>query len=683
MSAGNAWYEADREELIRTPEEHIVGALAEAATREGLHIEQEQNAEWHSSVGLLQRQLNDRVEAIRKALATPELAAFTDVVLEYDFRRRGLRIDCILLGKGIIAILEFKRSTLTGADRDQVTNYAVNLVEFHEETRRLCETENCIVVPILVLTGEKAKRPTQAPPTEFHGSPWSAIVRTPLESDSETLRATLIHALDARRSQTGIQRTRWLTSQFAPSSSILDAAISLYGQHEVSAISQHAAPIESIHHCTEQVAAKILESRRDRKNRIIFVSGAPGAGKTLVGLDLTFDQRFRSDAVFVTGNAPLVEVLSEALKGSYLGRSKARTSMIRSGYARQSAPLVAGMATFKIVKAHNFLGERGKSTHSSDGRVVIFDEAQRTYEKGREVVGKRLEENEAELILTSLEKSYPDGGAVVVALIGHNQAINRGELGITAWMEAAEKRSWHFAVDAQTLDVSGLPSSPWVTHRLREHLTHGHLPHSLRFYRNQAIENWVGAVLDGDSARARTLAESFPPSDTIWLARNLAAARAWARKHRTGEERAGIIASSNAKRLSAEGLFVDYKPEIAPWMLAPTGDVRSSNMLETVQKQYQVQGLELDYTLVCWDLDLRRIDGQWRSYKLNGSAWQKDSAFDVALNSHRVLLTRARKGMAIFVPLGDSSGEDTTRDPALYDSIAKFLIACGARPLEE
>ena len=186
--------------------------------------------------------------------------------------------------------------------------------------------------------------------------------------------------------------------------------------------------------------------------------------------------------------------------------------------------------------------------------------------------------------------------------------------------------------------------------------------------------------MEDDHAGARERAEHLAgEGHHVWLTRKLEAARSWARARRLGDERAGLIASGQARRLAAEGLFVGQKPSIAQWMLAPSGDIRSSNMLETVQNQFQIQGLELDYTIVCWDADLRRGDNEWTAWKLSGSGWQMDTALDVAKNSYRVLLTRARKGMIVFVPMGDETGEDETRQPRMYEEIAAHVITCGAR----
>jgi hypothetical protein len=421
----------------------------------------------------------------------------------------------------------------------------------------------------------------------------------------------------------------------------------------------------------------------DAEYHVIFLSGAPGAGKTLVGLDLVMRGSTAEQAVFVTGNAPLVEVLNEALSTSYRAQGRRTTSWATTGYRRADAKLVLGAATYKIVKAHRFLGPRGDKHGQRDGRVLVFDEAQRTYEQGRMVLGSPLRDHEADLILEAQRATFPAGGAVVVALVGHNQAINRGERGIIAWLEAADRHGWSFSVADETLALAELRDrDTWVTHPKRQHLDHGHLRQSMRYYRNAALEEWTADVLAGDVSHARDLAATAAAhGHTIWMTRSLEAARRWAKQHAIGGQRTGLIASGQARRLAAEGLFVDHKPDIAAWMLAPTTDIRSSNALETVQNQYQIQGLELDYTIVCWDADLRREGDRWAAYKISGSDWQSDTLVDVAKNGYRVLLTRARQGMVVFIPRGDPCGDDGTRNPAFYDGVWEFLSACGARAL--
>ncbi len=685
MSAGGAWYAKERETFICDSVESVVGELASSAVSEGMHVESEQHQEWRASVGLLQKELQTRASEImvlKAALAEPDLAAYRHVLLEFDFRRRGLRMDCVLLGDGVIAVLEFKRSKLTAADREQVMNYAVNLVEFHEETRRVLTEERGVVAPVLVTTNKASGTKAKAT-DDFLRSPWEGVLARPVECDGTNLHASLRSLLERRRATVTIDRTRWLSSRFSPSSTILDAAISLYGQHEVSAIAAHAAPAELIERCSQEVAEIARRSLTERTNRIIFVSGAPGAGKTLVGLRLAFDPRLRDEAVFVTGNTPLVEVLSAALKDAYKRRARsAAGAVVASGYAHEDAARVVGMSTFKLVKAHAFLGERGTHLQATDGRVVIFDEAQRTYCKGRQVMRKPLEADEARLILESLMRTHPNG-AVVVALIGHNQAINSGEMGIAAWFKAAGECGWRITISDETMSLDEVATTGvWSTHPLRDRLVTGHLPHSMRYYRNGGLERWAEHVLDDRVEAAAALARELDErGDTVWITRDLVAARQWVRSRKVGQDRVGIIASGQARRLAAEGLFVDFKPDIANWMLKPSGDVRSANMLETVQNQYQVQGLELDYTLVCWDGDLRRSAHGWSAWKMNGADWNKDKELGFAKNGYRVLLTRARKGMIVFVPRGDINGEDETRPPAMYSAIAEHLIQCGAREL--
>lgn len=680
-----AWYSASRNDFLEQDVEDVVRVLADSAVRQGWHVEPDQWQEWSSSIQILHcefsAQAKEHLAVLHDVLAEPGLSDYHHVVLEYDFKRRGLRLDCVLLAPGLLVVVEFKRSKLTQADRDQVTNYCVNLVEFHEVTRRWCEDEQFVVAPMLCLTGARTQGRAD-PRRVFLSEPWSSIPANPLECDAQSFGAALQGALTLRRSRHEYQRgaREWLSSRFAPSSTIIDAAISLYGQHDVSAIAEHQAPAEEIDDCTREIAHLIDQAKNSGKRLVILMSGAPGAGKTLVGLNLAFDARFRADAVFVTGNAPLVDVLHRALKRSYHHAHSRSSLEIPSGYASEQGKQLIELTTFKILKAHRFLGERGSQTEAADGRIVIFDEAQRTYEKGRMVAGSRLSDHEADLILKSLEESYGDG-IVVVGLLGQNQAINRGERGGGAWLEAAARRGWSLAAGHETMRQ--LEADEEAVGTLDFHaMTGGHLGHSMRFYRNKGVERWADAVLEGDRHSAQALAATLQrEGHTVWITRDLENARAWIRSRRVGVERAGIIASGQARRLIADGLHVGMKPDIADWMLAPTGDIRSSNMLESVQNQFQIQGLELDYALVCWGGDLRRLKSEWSAYRINGADWQNDSALAVAMNSYRVLLTRARKGMVIYVPKGDPSRFDTTRNPSFFDGTYEFLEECGGHPL--
>ena len=677
-----AWYYGTREEFLATPKDVIANQLAGRGADESLEIEAAQTQEWRRSVEVLQRNLDERIPILRQALMAPGCEAIRHVILEFDFRRRGLRMDCLLLADGALFVIEFKRSVLERADRDQVMNYAVNLLEFHKVTQQWCDAERAIVIPILALTEGTLRKLVVWPGLAGHS--WPSLAHKPMECDKDGLQDALHLGLQNRRSAAPILRKDWLDSAFRPSSSILDATLSLYGNHDVIAIQDHAAPKAEIDASTIEIRHQVEIALAKGEYHIVFLSGAPGAGKTLVGLDLVMRGTHADGAVFVTGNAPLVEVLNEALGASYRAQGKRAASWTPTGYRRADAKLVTAAASFKIVKAHHFLGKRGQAHRQEDGRVLVFDEAQRTYEKGKSVLGEPLKDHEADLILAVQREAFPIGGAVVVALIGHNQAINRGERGIVAWLEAAERQGWTFSIADATLALAEFQDrEKWAAHPSRSLLKKGHLHQSMRYYRNAAVEEWVGAVLIGDVATANAFAASLQKHDNpIWLTRSFELARAWAKPLSIGGQRSGMIASGQARRLAAHGLFVDYKPDIATWMLAPSSDIRSSNALETVQNQYQIQGLELDYCIVCWDADLRREEGKWAAYKLSGSDWQKDKLLDIAKNGYRVILTRARKGMVIVVPPGDISGEDPTRNVVYYDDVWTFLRSCGAQELD-
>ena len=308
MSAGDAWYASDRVRFIRDDLEVVVATLAGAAVKQGLHVEPEQHAEWASSVGLLQSQLTERVrqvEILREALSAPDLSDYRHVILEYDFRRRGLRLDCVLLGSGIVVVVEFKRSTITAADRDQVTNYCVNLVEFHKETRRACETDGGIVAPVLALTSGEVRAPVRRP-AAFHRTPWGSVVRDPLVCDAASLGDALRAVLGARRGLRPVESDAWLASRFAPSSTIARrgdlARWPARRQRDLSAC--RAGRVDRSMLERSRGAHPAIEARPEEP-RHIRVRRARRR-QDVVGLKLAFDPRFRDDAVFVTGKAPLV-----------------------------------------------------------------------------------------------------------------------------------------------------------------------------------------------------------------------------------------------------------------------------------------------------------------------------------------------------------------------------------------
>jgi len=692
----SGWWSGSREDFLSISAEEISNKLSGEANREGWDIETEQKEEWDQTIGLLQNQVFTKqgVEILRDALASDKLSFIHGVILEFDFRRRGIRIDAILLAGINVFVVEFKRSKLTSGNQDQVVNYCINLVEFHSETQKMIHDHNGFVIPVLVSRKDTEQETQISDLKKCYDTPWDRIPRQVTKCYGSNLREALEElskslTIDGVKTPIGL----WDQAAFSPSSTIVDAALSLYGDHDVSAISGHSSQMKTIRKCTDEILSVIRSSRANGGRSLVFMSGSPGAGKTLVGLDLVFSKQLKEEAVFMTGNAPLVEVLQESLKRSYKKMSESKVKRL-TGYTRDAGRYVTKNTVFKIVKAHHFLKPRKKMNQylidSTDGDILVIDEAQRTYKEGRMVIGEKLPDHEANMITRAMEKR---SSPVIVLLIGQNQNINRGERGAVAWLEAAEKFNWDVFISDQTLSLSEFTDqnrAEWSNHKLRKNLQFGHLSDSIRHYRNTGLERWVHYVMTSDSENARNEAAKLHDNqDTIWITRSLKKAKSWTRSHRVGEQRSGIIASGKGGRLPAEGLFPALKPKIANWMLEPSGDIRSSNMLETVQNQFQIQGLELDYTIVCWDADLRRENEGWVCYDLSGSRWNKmtketdgvNTALQERKNGYRVLLTRARKSMVIFIPEGDLEFDDLTRNPEFYDGIYDYLSKCGAKEL--
>ena len=270
----------------------------------------------------------------------------------------------------------------------------------------------------------------------------------------------------------------------------------------------------------------------------------------------------------------------------------------------------------------------------------------------------------------------------MICLIGGGQEINTGEAGLEEWLSAIKHHysDWHVHVSDRLTRVDYLGGSE--TQTSLEQLCAAqnsalHLAVSVRSFRAEALSDFIGAIIDGDVARARTLLhrlENYP----LVLTRDLESARTWLRGHARGTERVGLVASSNAQRLKPVGIHVKAKIDPPIWFLGDKTDVRSSYALEDAATEFDIQGLELDWVGVCWDANFRRADGEWANRYFRGSRWERitDPVRAAYLaNAYRVLLTRARQGMVIYIPEG--SDIDETRDPAFYDETYAFLISCG------
>lgn len=480
-------------------------------------------------------------------------------------------------------------------------------------------------------------------------------------------------------SATPIDAIAWSQSGYQPTPTIVEAALALYRQHDVKEITRSEAGADNLGLTARRVEQIIEHAKSDSRKAICFITGVPGAGKTLAGLNIATSRAERhSDehAVFLSGNGPLVDVLREAL---------ARDKAEREGIPRTRA--YREVSTF-VQNIHHFRDEALESRNPPIEKVVIFDEAQRAW--NRDMASKFMQQKRGHATFDMSEPAFlldamnrHRDWCVVICLIGGGQEINTGEAGLAEWIAVLRDQhpDWEVHVSSRLDDRDYI----WDKELVRE-LSNGsaswdedlHLGVSIRSFRAEALSEFVGHVVDNRPDQARKTYQAIADKYPIFLTRSLAEARSWLQIKARGSERYGLTASSGANRLRPDGIWIKSKVDAPVWFLNDKSDVRSSYYLEETASEFDIQGLELDWACVGWDADFRRGDDEWQYFSFRGTKWQRMNASDRQLylkNAYRVLLTRARQGMAIFVPPGDSS--DPTRAPEIYDRIYQYLQLCG------
>lgn len=595
------------------------------------------------------------------------------VYLEFTIPRMGSRVDALLIIGPVLFVVEFKvgEKIFNRRDLDQVVDYALDLHNFHEGSHRI------YVAPILVCTEalETDQYVVDVLPSD--------LLLIPSRTNSAGLGAA-IHRILSLVKADAISTPAWETSRYKPTPTIIEATLALYRGHSVVDIQRNDAGDTNRFRTSDTVAEIIEKSRSHSQKAICFVTGVPGAGKTLVGLDAAtkhIDHKDDLYSVFLSGNGPLVSILQEALARDKVERSLRDGRKMKKGEARSTVKAF-------IQNVHHFRDDCLKSDKPPIEHVAIFDEAQRAWTHHETVGFMRrkkgipdFNQSEPEFLISCLDRH--EDWAVVICLVGGGQEINRGEAGISEWLDALNRSfpEWKVYISDRLVDseygadtfVEDLRSKPGVEFR-----TELHLATSMRSFRTENVSRLVKEVLDleCDSAREtlRQVQEQYP----IHLTRDLDAARAWLRNRARGSERYGIVASSQAERLKPYA--VDVKTPVDPvhWFLNDRDDVRSSYYLEDVATEFHIQGLELDWTCVVWDADFRFSDAGWAHWSFRGNRWERIRAADrqrYLKNAYRVLLTRARQGMVIVVPKGDS--EDPTRPPEFYDPTFEYLAETG------
>jgi hypothetical protein len=641
--------------FLLTPTASIIGDLTR---RSAFDVDQAQVAAWEGSIDIL-----------RAALAG--WASEGHVFLEFDVPRLGRRIDVVLVLRHVVFVIEFKvgAKVFLAQDLDQVVDYALDLKHFHETSHAVP------MAPVLVATG------AQAGVTEVAMDGAVPHLLHPVRCTPANLAAAVTLALELAEGPP-VDPLAWVRGRYRPTPTIVEAAMALYARHSVTDISRSDAA--NLGKTSGFVNGVIADVRMQGRKAICFVTGVPGAGKTLVGLDVaTQSTSAEADlhAVYLSGNGPLVQVLQEALARDRVRREAEQGRKLGIGAARRQ------VKSF-IQSVHHFRDEGLADPSPPHDHVAIFDEAQRAWNRDQTAAfmqRKRgqtgFDRSEPEFLISCLDR-HPTW-AVVVCLVGNGQEINVGEAGIAEWLGSIQRRfpAWDVylspALGAGDPVVTGLKDAVCERGRLHE-ADALHLDTSVRSFRSERYSEFVNRLLDLDLDGAGSLVAEATARFPLCVTRDLSAAKAWLRARARGSERYGIVVSSEAQRLRPHAIDVRVKVDPVHWFLAGKEDTRSSYYLEDVATEFQVQGLELDWTCVVWDGDLRYAPDGWSHHSFIGDRWTRIHKSDrraYLVNAYRVLLTRARQGTVIVVPPGDAG--DPTRAAAFYDPVFRMLRQVG------
>lgn len=650
-----SYYSNDIQSFLNQDNYSIFG---EITTNDQFSAEDLQKNTWNREIEILKRELSQFLDGY--------------IIFEYTIPRIGNRIDNIVIYKGIIFVLEFKvgEKKYPSYAIEQVTDYAFDLSCFHKESH------NRLLVPILIST--KAHSVKQ----EIRISK-DNVLETICCNEYEI--SKYITEVSLKFIQDEIIPNDWINSLYMPTPTIIEAAQALYLGHNVEDISRNDASAKNLNQTTKAINKIIDYSKAHNRKSICFITGVPGAGKTLAGLNIAVErQKIAEDehAVFLSGNGPLVDVLQEAL---------ARDDAKRNHISRKEA---SRKVKEFIQIIHHFRDDAISVDTPPVEKVAIFDEAQRAWDEQNLTdfmkKKKHIEDfnmSEPEFLISILNRH--NDWATIICLIGGGQEINKGEsAGIYGWFDSLRNNypNWDIYVSDKITDneYSKGHNFAEMTKNMNVNIIEDlHLAVSLRSFRSENVSNFVKALLDVDIDTAKRLYEQFNNDYPVFVTRNLHKAKLWVRSQAKGSQRYGLTASSGAKRLRKYGIWIQNKIEATNWFLNGKNDVRSSFHLEETATEFDIQGLELDWTIVCWDADLRFENGDFKHLKFVGTKWQNIKSADNILylkNAYRVLLTRARQGFVIFVPPGDET--DTTAKPEYYDGIYRYLKSVGIKELE-
>lgn len=599
------------------------------------------------------------------------------IYFELTVPRLGRRADVVLLVGHVMFILEFKvgEKTFSRNALDQVWDYALDFKNFHDASHGIC------VVPVLVST-EAAEQSFKIESTLHNDK-----LAKPIGVASGQIAAVIVAGLQALQGPE-IEVGVWEEGRYLPTPTIVEAARALYAGHAVEEISRSDAGAINLSMTSKAVDRVIEISREKGRKAICFVTGVPGAGKTLVGLDVAtrhLNPDSETYSVFLSGNGPLVAVLREALVRDRVATEKASGGSIKKVEARKEVDAF-------IQNVHHFRDEYLRDEGAPPEHVVLFDEAQRAWNLAQTNSFMKLKKGKAdfgysepEFLISCLDRH--SDWSVVVCLVGSGQEINTGEGGISEWFEAIDCRfqSWdvYLSPNLAEAEYQGGEVFQQVLERPNTYQDESlHLATSMRSFRAETLSRFVREVLDLEAGAATKTLEGLQQRYPIRLTRDLVRAKAWLREQARGSERFGMVVSSHAERLKPYAIDVRVKTDPVKWFLDDKDDTRSSYYLEDVATEFQVQGLELDWACVVWDGDLRFKDGGWAHHQFRGTRWNRINKAErqrYLENAYRVLMTRARQGMVLVVPEG--SDDDPTRSHDFYDPTYHYLKSLGLQEI--
>ncbi len=649
-----AYYSDTIAAFLAESENSIFGALTK---RHEFALDELQKNSWLSQIRILKKSFNSMLNG--------------HILFEYSIPRMGKRVDVALLLNGIVFLLEFKvgEQHYTNHAIDQVLDYSLDIKNFH------ARSQNKRIIPIVVAT--------RAPKIKNSLEAFEDLVYLPLKANEHNLLEVILLATSEIKDEE-LDADKWENSIYRPTPTIIEAAQALYKGHSVAEISRADSGAINLSKTSNAIAKIIDDSKSNSQKSICFITGVPGAGKTLAGLNIA-NARHNVDneeyAVFLSGNGPLVLVLQEALARNEIAEKKNSAEKVTKGSALSKTKAF-------IQNIHHFRDDSLQTTRAPIEHVVIFDEAQRAWTRAQTTTFMSrkkgipdFDKSEPEFLISVMER-HKDW-ATIVCLIGGGQEINTGEAGLPEWFSAIQKKfpNWNVFVSGKLVDQEYTRGEDLFSKIRKGKLfvqNDLHLSVSIRSFRAETVSTLVKSILDGDSEQAKKLYTEIKDNYPIALTRDIRNARTWLKRKARGTERYGLIASSGAHRLKQFGIHIKAKVDPKHWFLNSKGDVRSSYFLEEVATEFDIQGLELDWTCVAWDADYRFTDGEWECKKFKGTSWQNindETRRLYLINAYRVLLTRARQGMIIFIPEGDE--KDNTRKKEFYDGTFNFLCDIG------